>query len=429
LEAVVAQASVRGVLRRLHIERVGRRVLSQAASSFMEHCDTREPRSVCERCRRPQSTCYCAFLPSLPTDTKVVVLQHPRERDMSIGTARMAHLCLPNSELHVGVDWERSAALHRALSDPTRPAMLLYPSADALDIGQLPERHPMTLVVVDGTWANAKKMVKQNPILTALPRVAFQPPKPSEYRIRREPKPHCVSTVEALAHVLGVLEGQPDRFTQLLEPFRRMIDRQIELKELNQAVPCRHAKKVKRPVEIPTGLRERAGDIVCVVGEANAWPYCAGESRVRYPDELVHWVAFRLATGESFDCVARPRAPLALNTAKHIELSAEALNAGGSIEELCAAWQRFVRTTDVLCSWGCYATSLLTAAGGFLPPERFDLRWLSKSLLKRKLGSMDQFLEGLEGASAVSLASGRAGARLGQLVQIAKHFSGGTLPV
>src|ERR1700733_779776 len=92
----------------------------------------REPRVVCDRCRRPASVCYCAHLTSIPTATRVVLLQHPRERDVPIGTARMASLCLPNAEIHVGVRWSGSTALARAISDPARPAVLLYPGEGAI---------------------------------------------------------------------------------------------------------------------------------------------------------------------------------------------------------------------------------------------------------------------------------------------------------
>ena len=388
----------------------------------------REPRLVCERCRRPQTACYCAFLPELATRTKVVVLQHPRERDMAIGTARLAHLCLPNSELHVGAQWERSNTLQRVLADPSRTAVLLYPAEGAVDVAELPRATPLTLVVVDGTWANAKKMVTRNPVLAALPRVAFQPARPSEYRIRREPKPHCVSTVEALAHVLGVLEDDAERFQALLEPFQRMIDRQIELKELNHTGMRRRANKEKRPPNVPLALRERTADVVCVIGEANAWPYCAGDSRARYPDELVHFVACRIATGETFEFIAQPRFPLAPNTVKHIRLSPEQLGAGGCTDNLCAKWREFARETDVLCSWGCYGTSLLGERGGFLPALRFDLRSLAKDVLKRKLGTMEQLLAALECEPGGHLGAGRAGVRLGQLVQIARCFCAAQLP-
>jgi DTW domain-containing protein YfiP len=164
----------------------------------------------------------------LPTRTRVVLLQHPRERHVAIGTARMAMLCLPNSELHVGADWTDSPVLARILADATRPPALLFPGPGAIDIARDPPRGPITLVVVDGTWRQVRKVLLANPVLSALPRYAFEPPAPSEYRIRREPSASCVSTIEALAHVLGALEGEPERFTALLAPFRAMIDGQLE---------------------------------------------------------------------------------------------------------------------------------------------------------------------------------------------------------
>ncbi len=386
------------------------------------------PRSVCGRCRRPESSCYCEVLPRIESTTRVVLLQHPRERDMPIGTARMASLCLPNSELHVGVNWQQSAALLSAISDPMRPALLLYPGDEAVDAAEQSPAGPVTLVVVNGTWPQAKKMVRENPILNRLPRVAFQPSNPSEYRIRREPKPHCVSTIEALVYALGAIEGQPERFQSLLLPFRRMIDRQIELKELNHSSSCRRViKKRRAPPNIPAPFRERPDDLVCVVGEANAWPWCAAEFRTAYPDELVHWVAQRLSTGEVFESIVAPRSPLAPNTTKHVSLDGERLYAGGTVGELNSRWREFIRDTDVLCSWGCYATGLLASSGGYLPPLRFDLRGLAKDLLKRNIGTMDCFLTSINESPCLNDASGRAGVRLGQIVRIAECFSAGRL--
>jgi DTW domain-containing protein YfiP len=163
-----------------------------------------EPRAVCGRCRRPESVCYCRHVTTLETKTRVVLLQHPRERDVAFGTAHMASLCLAGAELHVGVKFGGSPALTRALSDPERPAILLYPGEGAIDVSEDPPKGPVTLVVVDGTWWQARKVVRQNPELAALPRYSFRPPRPSEYRIRREPEEEYVSTIEALVHVLGV---------------------------------------------------------------------------------------------------------------------------------------------------------------------------------------------------------------------------------
>src|SRR6185436_16641459 len=167
-----------------------------------------------------------------------------------------------------------TSALARALSDATRPAALLYPGPGAIDVVANPPPTSVTLVVVDGTWSQTRKVVRENPELARLPRYAFSPPSPSEYRIRREPDLHCVSTIEALVHVLMALEEDGERFRALLAPFRAMVDMQIEHRERLHGGRTRHKKtRAPRRPDVPACLRERPGDLVCVVGEANAWPY------------------------------------------------------------------------------------------------------------------------------------------------------------
>jgi len=76
-----------------------------------------------------------------------VILQHPRERRRSIGTAWMTHLALPNSELYRGIRFEHDARV-RALA---AGAVLLYPAPAALPPGAFLAPRPRTLVVLDGT--------------------------------------------------------------------------------------------------------------------------------------------------------------------------------------------------------------------------------------------------------------------------------------
>ena len=155
---------------------------------------------------------YCRHITPVDTKTRVVVLQHPRERDKPIGTARMATLCLPHSELHQGVRWD-AAALDRVLDDPTDPGrtpVLLYPGKGRHRRDARPaDRGQSRLVVVDGTWWQARKLVRENPRLSALPRYAFTPPEPSQYRIRREPQETYVSTIEALVPCSVRSRGTP----------------------------------------------------------------------------------------------------------------------------------------------------------------------------------------------------------------------------
>jgi hypothetical protein len=335
----------------------------------------------------------------------------------------MAALCLPNAELHVGVRWAGSAALARALSDPARPAVLLYPGEGAIDVASHAPPGPVTLVVVDGTWWQARKVIRENPELGALPRYTFTPPTPSEYRIRKEPSAGCVSTIEALVHVLGVLEGDRERFHALLAPFRAMIDAQIACAERYHGARIRHERGPRPPRRrLPPPLLGHGKDLVCVSGEANAWPYGSSErAAARYPEELVQWVAFRPRTGERFELVKAPR-HLAPMTPVHLALSPRALESGCTGELLRRQWRAFVRDDDVLCSWGTYATSLFAAEGGYLPPVRLDLRQVARAYLNGRFGTLDELLVRLGVASSPALGSGRAGERLGQLASLTRFL-------
>jgi DTW domain-containing protein YfiP len=369
------------------------------------------------------SVCYCSALPRLDTTTRVVILQHPRERDMPIGTARMATLCLPQAEIHVGVRWGDSAPLARALCDPARPPILLYPGPGARDILRDPPPGPVTLVVVDGTWSQAKTVVRDNPALQALPRYAFATPEPSQYRIRREPRAEYVSTIEALMHVLGALEGEPARFRSLLDPLRAMVDAQLACQA---RAPRRRQRqpRVPRPPrrQIPEVIARRFDDLVCGVGEANAWPYRAGDTTP--PEELVHWVAHRVATGQTFHMIAAPERALSPSTTFHSELAEDELARGAPRAELFAQFARFCRPTDLLCAWGHYSHNLVIASGGTLPTERLDLRDEARRLVHRKIGGLEAYAatNATMDPAPAPLAPGRAGRRLALLVQIVRTW-------
>jgi DTW domain-containing protein YfiP len=382
-------------------------------------------RPVCERCWRPKTACYCAHLMPIETKTRLVLLQHPRERYVAIGTARMASLCLPSSELHVGVDWGGSPALARALSDPGRPPILLYPGKGAIDITRSPPPGPVTLVVVDGTWAQTKKVVRMNPVLAALPRYAFVPPEPSEYRIRKEPNDSSVATIEALVHALGALEGDAARFEALLSPFRAMIDFQIECQRSLNGARTRHAKHRERPrrMRIPRALVGRPEDVVCVAAEANSWPYAERAAHPRRADELVHWAAYRPASGETFSFLVAPRGDLAPGTALHTGIDEATLRAGGSPEELHRRWREFLRPTDVVCAWGHYETRLFADAGGLLPPERIDLRRVARDVGCGRVGSLADYRDTLDTACGPPLVVGRAGRKLRATADVVASFS------
>jgi DTW domain-containing protein YfiP len=377
-------------------------------------------RAVCARCRRPESVCYCAHLVSLPTRTRVLLLQHPRERHMPVGTARLAHLCLPSSELRVGVDFDDDAQVRAALSGGG-PTYLLFPGPKAIDLAAASlssQDEPITLVVVDGTWWQARKLLKRNAALAALPQIRFTPRSPSNYRIRREPADHCVATVEALAQVLGALEGDPERFAALLRPFEAMVDTQLHYARTVRGARSRHAvhraRHPRRP-RTPPLLHERADDVVCLHGEANAWPVRAD---VDHPAEIVHWVARRARSGETFEAIIAPRRPLAPAIPAHIRISRERLAAGESWDSFRARWAAWTRADDVICAWGRYPLDILEREGVALPAARIDVRPAAGFFMGARTGSVEDCTARLGVEVAGPFGTGRGGERLAALSAI-----------
>jgi hypothetical protein len=183
-------------------------------------------RPTCPRCLRPLAFCVCADLKPVVTRTRIVLLQHPREARLAICSAWLTRLALVNAELHRGVRFSEDARVTEIVSTPG--AALLYPCDSALPASSLAGQPPAVLVVVDGTWLQAEKMLVVNPFLAALPRVSVSSVHPSGYRdLRREPAPHCLSTIEAVACALGALEGDPARFEPMRAAFRLMVDKQL----------------------------------------------------------------------------------------------------------------------------------------------------------------------------------------------------------
>lgn len=181
-------------------------------------------RARCERCLRPADHCLCPLIPVLPSRTRVLLLQHPSEVNHALNTARLAALGLSHAQLIVGEVFEDLPTL---LNRPGYRARLLFPADDAQPLqayGATDE--PMLLVVPDGTWRKARKLLHLNPLLAALPRVTLAAAAPSRYRLRKAPGPGALSTIEAVVQALQVLEA-PASFEPLLRPFEALIEGQI----------------------------------------------------------------------------------------------------------------------------------------------------------------------------------------------------------
>jgi DTW domain-containing protein YfiP len=156
----------------------------------------------------------------------VVLLQHPREARLAICSAWLARLALENAELHRGVRFTEHPRVRELCAAPG--AALLFPGPDAVPASSRAGDPPRVLFAVDGTWHQAERMVRGDPLLAALPRLAVEPDGAAGYgALRREPADHCLSTLDAVALALGALERDPARFEPMRAAFRRMVALQL----------------------------------------------------------------------------------------------------------------------------------------------------------------------------------------------------------
>jgi len=210
----------------------------------------------CPRCGKPKPLCVCDGVKPIESRVELLILQHPQEQDRALGTARLTAIHFERAVLKIGLSWPSlSKALGRPVDDPSRWAVLYLGSAKAEDLdtteevvalnrkGELEESQRAILrsiegvVLLDGSWSQAKALWWRNPWMLKCQRVILGPSHPSRYgKLRREPRRDGLSTIEAAGLVLSRLEGRPDiaetlnsTFMQMLKRYREAIEEQPSL--------------------------------------------------------------------------------------------------------------------------------------------------------------------------------------------------------
>jgi DTW domain-containing protein YfiP len=187
----------------------------------------------CAICHRPSAACVCDRVVSLPTARRVLILQHPQEKDAVLGSAQILAACLPAAKIVVGLSWRNLAhALGEEQANVRRwavvfphgdasPGQVTAPSGGVLDPAALEG-----IVVLDGTWSKAKTLWWRNPWLNKMNRLTLKPGEPSIYgRLRAEPRREYVSTLEAVAAALTLCGESPEVASGLTRVFRTLVQR------------------------------------------------------------------------------------------------------------------------------------------------------------------------------------------------------------
>jgi DTW domain-containing protein len=218
----------------------------------------------CPRCQKPRPLCICDSVTPIESRISLLILQHPQEQDRALGTARLTALHFKNAVVKIGLSWPSlSKALGRPVADPSRWALLYLGSAKVADLetdrdivainrkGEIEPNQRSALgsiegvVLLDGTWSQAKALWWRNPWMLKCQRVILGPSQPSRYgALRREPRRDGLSTIEAAAMLISALEKRPDIEATLNGSFERMLAR---YREVQGAMPELAPRPKPRP--------------------------------------------------------------------------------------------------------------------------------------------------------------------------------------
>src|SRR3954470_8354676 len=199
----------------------------------------------CPDCGKPLPLCICESIEPIENKVSLLILQHPQEQDRALGTARLTAMHFENAVVKIGLSWPSlSKALGRPVDDPSRWAVLYLGSAKVSELdtdaeivainrkGEI-EPHQRAIlgdiegiVLLDGTWSQAKALWWRNAWMLKCQRVILGPKRPSRYgKLRKEPRGDGLSTIEAAAMLLAGLQKRPDIAETLNGSFGRLLAR------------------------------------------------------------------------------------------------------------------------------------------------------------------------------------------------------------
>ncbi|UGV26648.1 DTW domain-containing protein [Rhodopseudomonas boonkerdii] len=211
----------------------------------------------CPHCQKPVPLCICDSIEPVDSKVELLILQHPQEQDRALGTARVAARHFENAQVRVGLSWPSLSKILGRTVDPVRWAILYLGSAKVsdydtdLDIlaidrkGQAEVNQKALLrdiegvILLDGTWSQAKALWWRNAWMLKCQRVILGPAAPSLYgKLRKEPRKDGLSTIEAAGMVLSALQKRPQIAEALNASFERMLARYREVQsEIPELAP------------------------------------------------------------------------------------------------------------------------------------------------------------------------------------------------
>ncbi len=214
-------------------------------------------RENCYKCHRPKTSCMCKYIKSIKTDTKFIILMHPKEfQKTKNGSGHLTNLSLQNSKIFIGIDFTNHKEINTLINDTENNCYILYPGTDTIKLNtqSIKEKGKNNVIfIIDSTWACSKKILRVSKNLHDLQRVSFEHTKHSNFKIKTQPNSYCLSTMESTLCVLELLNIQgaenipKENLAGFLKPFEKMVEYQVQKSIESNGQSIRYKKPYKKP--------------------------------------------------------------------------------------------------------------------------------------------------------------------------------------
>ncbi|SFC45983.1 tRNA-uridine aminocarboxypropyltransferase [Pseudoalteromonas denitrificans] len=173
----------------------------------------------CDHCLIDINECICDGIEQAQCGLAVCMLMYHNESFKPSNTGRLIADIIPNN---FAFRWDRTEpdeALLTLLKDPQYQPIVIFPEdnvSPARIMSTIARENDKTLLLIflDGTWREAKKMIRKSPYLDDFPVLAISPDKMSEYKLRVAIHEHHLGTAEVAIMVLE-LAGEHDAAKKL----------------------------------------------------------------------------------------------------------------------------------------------------------------------------------------------------------------------
>ena len=194
----------------------------------------------CTRCKINVKLCFCSELRKLPSKTKISFVMHHREEHLTSNTVNLALMTMENAEIHLrGLPDKPFKVSDLKVDEEKFIPLFLFPEDDAIELNpenlkQLnPKNLPIQLIIPDGTWSQAKKVYRRDFVLLndtnhRIPAVKLPMGIEGKYLLRKSPRENGLSTFEACAWALEIIENNKELSKELLQMFSIMVERMVK---------------------------------------------------------------------------------------------------------------------------------------------------------------------------------------------------------